>query len=84
MKGIFFIILVILLLPSCTQFKQFQIQSAEVADAGLSTSEWGVCNAATIGSIRRRYGGNPDAATAWQLFCEESGKLPGLFPPETQ
>lgn len=53
------------------QLHQFATKSASVADSALSASEWGVCTAATVGSVRRAYGTSPEKAKAWQTFCAQ-------------
>lgn len=67
-------LVVFLTLISCTQFNQasghIKVEGARATDAFLETSEYGICTAATIGSIMRRYGSNPEQSAAWQLFCE--------------
>jgi len=45
--------------------------ASRVADDALEAYEWGVCTAATVGSIRRRYGTSAPRMEAWQRFCEE-------------
>ena len=45
---------------------------AEASDSMLQASEWGVCQAVTVGALRRRYsGGNKNRAASWQLYCDE-------------
>lgn len=44
-------------------------KGAEVADEGLVNLEWALCNAQTIGAIRRRYVGTRKWA-AYVIICE--------------
>lgn len=50
-------------------------RGAEAYDAGLDNSVWFVCNAASIGSINRRFGSDPDT---YLKFC---GAARGAVPP---
>lgn len=42
---------------------------AQAMDEGLVNAEWFVCNAASVGSVQRRYGKSPDLAAAWRQLC---------------
>jgi len=44
-------------------------RGAEVADTALENAEWVVCYAASIGSIKRRYGVTAERAEAYANFC---------------
>ena len=44
-------------------------ESAEVTDDFVETSVWGLCKAASIGSIRRAYGGSVEEARIYAEFC---------------
>lgn len=63
-----------ILVISCAEYQRaeehLKVEGARATDAFLETSEYGICTAATIGSIMRRYGSNPEQAAAWQLYCE--------------
>ena len=59
-----------LLVAGCGSFGRLQERGATVADEGLDASVWAICDAATMGSIRRRFGVNADKAAAYELFCE--------------
>ena len=48
---------------------------AQAADKGLSSAEWYICQAASVGAVRRRYGGS----SAYREICEEAGGR--LFAP---
>lgn len=44
-------------------------ESAKGADDFVETSRWGLCSAASIGSIRRAYGGSAEQARTYADFC---------------
>lgn len=46
---------------------------ARVADNTLENVEWYLCNAATIGSVRRKYGSDPQLADAYRALCLRPG-----------
>ena len=52
-----------------------QERGREVADQTLDNSIWFLCNAATIGSIKRRFGINADMAEAYNSVCEEGSAV---------
>lgn len=45
-------------------------ESAKGADDFVETARWGLCKAASIGSIRRAYGRSVEAARRYAEFCE--------------
>jgi hypothetical protein len=47
---------------------------AEAADDVLETGVWTVCQASTIGSVRRAYGGSVDQAKKYAAFCGTGGE----------
>lgn len=47
-------------------------RGAEAFDEGLANAEWFICNAASVGSIDRRYGRDPELAQAWRVLCRDS------------
>ena len=56
---------------------------AEASDSMLKASEWGVCQAVTVGALRRRYSaGSGNAAAGWQLYCNEVWDNAGEKPVE--
>ena len=59
-------------------------RGAHVADAALETSLWGICNAATIGSIRRKFGSSPEAWKAWRELCISDRQLEDPPPAVNQ
>lgn len=50
-----------------------KVKGAIVADAGLDNGLWFVCNATTIGSVRRLFGTSADRALAYRDFCKLEG-----------
>lgn len=46
-------------------------KGAQAADLELASTEWGMCNAATIGAVRRKFGKSPDLAAAYNKLCSE-------------
>lgn len=47
--------------------------SADIADHALTIDQWGLCEAATVGAIRRKFGNDPVKIKAWQDLCAEAG-----------
>lgn len=58
------------------------VEGAKAMDEGLKNAEWGLCEAASIGSIKRRYGTSAERAKEYQDFCPDMGEL-DLFPGGT-
>jgi hypothetical protein len=56
-------------------------RGAKAYDTGLENAEWFICQAASIGSIRRRYGQNPISAGAYRILCEMPSQADLLMPP---
>jgi hypothetical protein len=54
---------------------------AQAYDEGLANAEWFVCQAASVGSVQRRYGAAPDLAAAWRSLCLGAGEP--VFAEET-
>ncbi len=44
-------------------------KGAQVFDEGLSNAEWFVCEAASIGSVKRRYGTSSKRIDTYNDFC---------------
>lgn len=42
---------------------------ATVADNALENAEWVICYAATVGSVKRRYGTSPESMAVYNEFC---------------
>ena len=48
---------------------------AQAYDQGLENAEWFLCQAASIGSLRRRYGRAAETAAAYNALCEGPGDV---------
>ena len=48
-------------------------QGAQAFDAGLVNAEWFICQAASIGSVKRHYGQSKEAADAYNELCDQAG-----------
>ena len=46
-----------------------KVRGAAIADQGLTNAEWFVCEAATIGSVKRKYGRTTEDADTYRKFC---------------
>jgi hypothetical protein len=44
-------------------------KGAQAYDEGLENSEWFICNAASIGSVRRKYGTSAAKTAAYHELC---------------
>ena len=55
-------------------------KGAQAADQGLTDAEWLVCNAAPIGSVKRRYGQTVERADTYKDFCDGDGKANVVSP----
>jgi hypothetical protein len=65
------------LLTGCAgQLGYMADRGADVSDEALVAAEWGICRAASVGSVLRRYGTDPERMAAWQMMC-----LPALVSP---
>jgi len=53
-------------------------KGAQAYDEGLKNIEWGLCEAASIGSIKRRYGTSAARAKQYSDFCPATA-IPDLF-----
>jgi ABC-type enterobactin transport system permease subunit len=43
--------------------------AAAAADASLESTEWALCQAASVGAVHRLYGPHPAKFAAWKRFC---------------
>ncbi len=83
-KGIALALL--LALGACSSFSAGKtavaVKGAEVADELLLTAEWTLCYAATVGSIKRRYGMTVEQANLYRQFCygEAEANIIGPLP----
>ena len=44
-------------------------KGAQAFDEGLKNAEWFICEAASVGSIKRRYGVSRSRAKSYNEFC---------------
>lgn len=47
-------------------------KGAQAYDEGLENAEWFICNAASIGAVRRKYGRDPKSAETYTNLCSPS------------
>lgn len=55
-------------------------KGAQAYDEGLANSEWFMCEATSVGSAKRRYGGDAEKANAWKVICEGEDNVDILTP----
>ena len=55
---------------------------AQAMDEGLVNAEFFVCQAASVGSVMRRYGASAEKAEAWRALCERDPNAEVILPPE--
>jgi hypothetical protein len=53
---------------------------AQAMDEGLVNAEWFVCEAASVGSIKRRYGKTKTTADAYRGFCPVGVEVVPVLP----
>ena len=75
------VIILVLLLGGCETTDAVKGKGATFADRGLTEAEWLVCNAASIGSVKRRYGQTVERANTYKAFCDGDG-LANVIVPE--
>ena len=54
---------------------------ARAMDEGLANAEFFVCEAASVGSVKRRYGTSEERAEAWRTLCRRDSDADILAPP---
>ena len=52
-----------------------QQYGAQAYDEGLVNAEWFICNAATIGAVRRKYGKTEEMAATYRDLCQGAGDV---------
>ncbi len=76
-------IALLLILSGCASYQAgIAAKGAEVADELLTTAEWQVCYAASVGSIKRRYGMTVERANLYKEFCSGAGAANVVGPIE--
>lgn len=59
-----------------------QQYGAQAMDEALVNTEWFMCNGASIGAIKRRYGSDPERAAAWRAICNTGDSIDIILTPE--
>lgn len=57
-------------------------RGAAAYDEGLVNAEWFMCNAASVGSIKRRYGRSQSAADSYNGMCDGEDGVDLIIKPE--
>jgi len=66
-----FIIAAMTLVSGCAQIGEAVEQAAVLNDEALNKAEFTICNAASVGSVKRRYN-TPELIETWQRLCNDS------------
>ena len=69
----------LLTLSGCSTIAKFTGVAAGVNDEALNAAEFTICQAASVGSIRRHYG-DADKAKVWAELCNSTD----TFTPESK
>ncbi|MFQ5741996.1 MAG: hypothetical protein ACE5HV_00225 [Acidobacteriota bacterium] len=64
---------VLVIVSACEFLGIAKQKGAEFYDKALTETEWFMCNAASIGSIKRRYGTDPERAKTYNDLCALTG-----------
>lgn len=56
-------------------------KGARAMDEGLTNAEWFICQAASVGSVKRRYGSSPERSKAYLDLCNagSAAMVPQLY-----
>ncbi len=57
-----------------------KLKVAQAADQGLTDAEWLVCQASSVGAIKRKYGQTVERADTYRDFCEGDGQANVIAP----
>jgi len=69
-------LLCIFLTATITGCSGIAIQKAQAAyDKSLDNSVWWLCNGASVGSIRRKFGGTANSADLYKRLCSANGDV---------
>ena len=52
-------------------------KGAIAADAGLENATWYLCNAASVGAIKRKFGQNEEKARTYMELCKDEAQVVG-------
>ena len=78
LKYVYFVILVglVILLNGCGVTDQGKIiqdsiieAGEQVNDAGLNNAQWFTCYGASVGSVRRKFGGSEESQATYEKYC---------------
>lgn len=73
-------LILVVTLSGCAGFSAVKttvaIEGAKAADEALRVSEWGVCEATTVGAWKRKFGQNHEKADAWRKLCSDNAVAP--------
>ncbi len=50
-------------------------KGALAMDEGLTNAEWFLCQAASVGSVKRRYGSSPERSKAYTDLCNATSTM---------
>ena len=59
-------------------------EGAQAYDEGLANAVWFMCNAASVGSIKRRYGRTKEDAAAYKAICDGQDGVNIIEPEEAE
>jgi len=80
----FLMAILALSLPACAQFQEVQNvvrdRGARANDIALDSAQNVMCTDASVGSVRRKYGQDPDLAAAYRRLCVQSNQANILAP----
>ncbi len=63
------VLFAVAVLSGCGQGVAIRNAGAVAEDQLIDTAEWSICNAASVGSVRRKYGSDEEKAAAWRVIC---------------
>ena len=63
------------ILSGCSTITSLWQKGAEANDSALYAAQKVVCEGASIGSVKRRYGGTASQAREYNAFCGNDGKV---------
>lgn len=76
MKKILLILFTLALIPGCAYFGVAKERAKLAYDKALNEAEWVICDAASVGSIKRKYGASQEAMDAWEKLCGQKSFKP--------
>ena len=73
-------IALLILLGGCATLDRAAVGGAKAADRVLATAEWTLCEVATRGSLKRRYGTSTERAKSYKEFCDGNSTVNFIEP----